>query len=260
MQALFNELGDEPMVVASISSTNLGADDILQAVGHSFDVYGEGRSKAALLIAIEGFLKARARQGKRVLLIIDEAQNLPLTSLEELRMLSNFQLGDRPLLQIMLLGQHQLKEMLALPALEQLAQRIIGACHLNPLVDAEETRGYICHRLQCVGWRGDPAIDGEVLALIHQASRGIPRLINIFCDRLLLSASLDERHEIDLALAEALLAERCAESTGSFCDGALAGGCRRRQAWAPPMRCCSRRPSPSHLPSPRQTLPRRRRR
>ena len=218
VQALFSHLTDAALVVASITSTNLGAEDILQAVGHSFDVYGEGRGKASLLIAIENFLKARARMGKRVLLIVDEAQNLPLKSLEELRMLSNFQLGDQPLLQIMLLGQQELRAMLAQPELEQLAQRVIASCHLKPL-SPDETRTYIAHRLHCVGWRDDPTISGEALALVYGASQGIPRLINIFCDRLFLAASLDERHEIDQALAQRVYCELKEESTGSFALG-----------------------------------------
>lgn len=84
VQTLFTELSDQSLVVAGLTSTNLQADDILQAVGHSFDVYGDGNSKASLLISIENFLKARARQGKRVVLIVDEAHNLPRQSLEEL--------------------------------------------------------------------------------------------------------------------------------------------------------------------------------
>ncbi|ALP51830.1 hypothetical protein Tel_01015 [Candidatus Tenderia electrophaga] len=215
VQTLFTDLAGESLVVAGLTSTNLGADDILQAVGHCFDVYSDGKSKASLLIGIENFLKARARQGKRVVLIVDEAQNLPLKSLEELRMLSNFQIAEQPLLQILLLGQQELQEMLARPELEQLAQRVIASCHLKSL-SADETRGYIAHRLHCAGWRGDPCISGDALALTYGVSHGIPRLINIFCDRLLLAASLDERHDIDQALAQAVLTELKEESTGSF--------------------------------------------
>jgi general secretion pathway protein A len=220
VQTLFSDMSGESMVMAGLTSTNLGADDVLQAVGHSFDVYGDGKSKASLLIEIENFLKTRARMGKRVVLIVDEAQNLPQKSLEELRMLSNFQLGDQPLLQILLLGQQQLREVLARPDLEQLSQRVIASCHLKPL-DAEDMRGYVAHRLQCVGWKGDPSISGEALALVYSASQGVPRLINIFCDRLFLAASLEERHDIDKELAESVLAELKEESTGSFalCEG-----------------------------------------
>ena len=215
VQTLFSELTDKQLIVASLTSTNLGATDILQAVGNSFDVYGEGSNKASLLIAIENFLKAKARQGKHVILIVDEAHNLPKASLEELRMLSNFQLGDKPLLQIMLLGQHQLPEILARPDMEQLSQRVIASCHLQPL-NKDETRAYIGHRLQCVGWRGDPSISAEAVAVVYAASTGIPRLINVFCDRMLLAASLDGKHDIDLQLAKAVLTELQQEATGTF--------------------------------------------
>jgi len=215
VQTLFSELTDRQLVVASLSSTNLGASDILQAVGHSFDVYGDGTNKASLLIAIENFLKAKARQGKRVILIVDEAHNLPQVSLEELRMLSNFQLGDQSLLQIMLLGQHQLPDILARPDMEQLSQRVIASCHLKPL-NKDETRFYIGHRLQCVGWQGDPSFSAEAVAVVYAASTGIPRLINIFCDRMLLAASLDGKHAIDLQQAKAVLAELQEEATGTF--------------------------------------------
>jgi len=215
VQTLFSELSGQQLVVASLTSTNLGAADILQAVGHSFDVYGEGNNKASLLIAIENFLKAKTRQGKRVILIVDEAHNLPQVSLEELRMLSNFQIGDQPLLQIMLLGQHQLPDMLARPDMEQLSQRVIASCHLKPL-NKIETRAYIGHRLQCVGWCGDPSISAEAVAVVYAASTGIPRLINIFCDRMFLAASLDGKHAIDLQQAKAVLAELQQEVAGSF--------------------------------------------
>jgi len=215
VQTLFSELTDQQLIVASLTSTNLGATDILQAVGNSFDVYGDASNKASLLIAIENFLKAKARQGKRVILIVDEAHNLPKASLEELRMLSNFQLGDKSLLQIMLLGQHQLPEILARPDMEQLSQRVIASCHLQPL-NKDETRAYIGHRLQCVGWRGDPSISAEAVAVVHAASTGIPRLINVFCDRMFLAASLDGKHDIDLQQAKAVLAELQQEATGIF--------------------------------------------
>ncbi len=215
VQTLFSELRDRQLIVASLTSTNLGATDILQAVGNSFDVYGDASNKASLLIAIENFLKAKARQGKHVILIVDEAHNLPKASLEELRMLSNFQLGDKPLLQIMLLGQHQLPEILARPDMEQLSQRVIASCHLQPM-NKDETRAYIGHRLQCVGWQGDPSISAEAIAVVYVASTGIPRLINVFCDRMLLAASLDGKHAIDLQLAKAVLLELQQEATGTF--------------------------------------------
>ena len=215
VQTLFTELSSRSLVVAHLTSTNLGPDDILQAVGHAFDVYGDGKSKASLLIAIENFLKLKTQEGKRVVLIVDEAHSLPQDTLEELRMLTNFQVGDRALLQVMLLGQKQLVETLAKPDMEQLSQRVIASCHLKPL-KSEETRAYIAHRLRCVGWSGDPGISSEALAIIYAASHGVPRMINVFCDRLFLAAAVEEKHAIDLACARSVLKELTAEATGMF--------------------------------------------
>lgn len=130
-------------------------------------------------------------------------------------MLSNFQNGERPLLQIMLLGQQQLRGVLSSPSMEQLTQRVIASCHLKPL-DAEETRGYIGHRLRIAGWRGCPSFTGEALGLIHHISRGIPRLINTFCDRLLLAAFLDEKERIDAAHVRGVLQELQHEVNGAW--------------------------------------------
>ena len=223
VEALFSEMPERSLVVANLVSTNLDADEILQAVAHCFGIATDGKNKAALLNAIESFLRARTSHGKRVILIADEAQNLPPKSLEELRMLSNFQQQGRPLLQIILLGQHQLNDMLACPDMEQLCQRVIASCHLDPL-SAEQMRAYIAHRLQCAGWHGKPSISSQALGVIYAVSGGVPRLINIFCDRLFLSASLDGMQTIDLALAQTVQEELKGESTGSFCGLSLNKG------------------------------------
>ena len=215
VQTIFAELAGQRMVVSSINNTNLQADDTLRAVANSFDIYCNDTTKAALLNAVERFLIEKNRQGKRVLLIVDEAQNLPLSSLEELRMLSNFQNGDQPLMQIMLLGQQQLQQILADPRMEQFTQRVIASCHLRPL-DAADTRGYIAHRLSHVGWCGKPNFTGEALGLIHHCSQGIPRLINTFCDRLLLAAYLDEKMEIDANHVRSVVKELQGEATGAW--------------------------------------------
>jgi putative secretion ATPase (PEP-CTERM system associated) len=215
VQTIFAELAGRRMVVSSINNTNLEADDTLRAVANSFDVYCSDSTKAALLNALEKFLIEKHRQGKRVLLIVDEAQNLPQRSLEELRMLSNFQRGDQPLMQVMLLGQQQLQQILADPNMEQLTQRVIASCHLKPLEPAE-TRGYIEHRLRHVGWSGKPSFTGETLGLIHHCTQGIPRLINTFTDRLLLAAYLDEKAQIDADHLRMVLHELQNEAMGAW--------------------------------------------
>ena len=131
-----------------------------------------------------------------MLLIVDEAQNLPRPSVEELRMLSNFQFEGRPLIQIFLLGQEEFRATLLSEGFEQLRQRVIASYHLNPL-DAEETRTYIEHRLTIVDWRSDPVFTDDAFERIFAATQGVPRRINNLCDRTLLYAFLEELHRID---------------------------------------------------------------
>src|SRR5690606_4187818 len=147
------------------------------------------------------------RAGRRALLIIDEAQNLPISALEELRMLSNFQEGDRALLQSFLLGQPEFREKWALdPALEQLRQRVIATHHLQAMT-AEETEGYIRHRLELVGWKNDPSFTDEAFAKIYEYTGGVPRRLNALCARVLLFAALEEAHEITGQLVEEVIAD-----------------------------------------------------
>ena len=131
-------------------------------------------------------------QGKRALLIVDEAQNLGRESIEELRMLSNFQIGTHSLLQSFLVGQPELRNLLKSKAMEQLRQRVTASCHLTPL-DCEDTRKYIEHRLHRVGWAGNPEFSIAAYAKIHAWTAGVPRRINRLCNRLMLAAYLQER-------------------------------------------------------------------
>ncbi len=189
---LARKLEAQNLVMAQVVSTQLEADDTLRMVAAAFGLPHEN-SKAVLLRNLEQFLLTCHNQGKRALLLIDEAQNLPLKSVEELRMLSNFQCGEKPLLQSFLLGQPEFRRTLQRPELEQLRQRIIASCHLGP-IDGAETEAYIVHRMQTVGWSGDPSFSEDTFTAIHQYTGGIPRKINALCDRLLLMGRLDEKH------------------------------------------------------------------
>lgn len=189
---LTRNLESQNLVMAQVVSTQLEADDMLRMVCAAFGLPHEN-SKATLLRTLENFLLTCHRQRKRALLLVDEAQNLPLKSVEELRMLSNFQSGDKPLLQSFLLGQPEFRRTLQSPALEQLRQRVIASCHLGP-IESTETEAYIVHRLQTVGWRNDPSFSGDAYAAIYEHTGGIPRKINLLCDRLLLMGRLDEKH------------------------------------------------------------------
>jgi len=194
---LFNELESEDVVAAQLVSTQVEADDMLRMIGASFCLPHENLSKAALLRNLEAFLRARNAEGKRVLLVVDEAQNLPRKSIEELRMLSNYQEGGQALLQSFLLGQSELKSTLQGPGMEQVRQRIIAGYHLRPL-DREELEAYIEHRLSLVGWSQDPGITAGAYDAIHTAAQGIPRRVNTMTDRLLLFGALEELHQIDV--------------------------------------------------------------
>ncbi len=191
---LAGRLTSRTVVLAQLVSTRLEADDLVRMVAAAFGL-PQDDSKAVLLDRIHRFLIACHRQGKRALLIVDEAQNLPARSLEELRMLSNFVSAGKPLLQTFLLGQPEFRRTLQDPDMEQLRQRVIATCHLGPMNEAE-TESYIVHRLSIVGWRDDPSFSGDAFAAIYQHTGGIPRKINVLCDRLLLLGHLDEKHAL----------------------------------------------------------------
>lgn len=194
-QILLDEMGEKNVVVAHLTTTQLEADDMLRMVAASFGLRYEHLDKAALLKTIESFLLARSREGKRALLVIDEAQNLPARSLEELRMLSNLQVGDKAMLQTFLLGQVQFRNMLDNPDLEQLRQRVIANFHLSPLA-ADESQRYIEARLYQVGWNNDPQFAEIAFEKIHQYTEGVPRRINMLCDRIMLFGCMEEQHNI----------------------------------------------------------------
>ena len=193
---LLAQLDSSKYVAAKVVTTQLEADDTLRMVASAFGIQQEGLDKASLLRRFERFLIDNQSRGKRVLLLIDEAQNLPWRSLEELRMLSNFQVNEKAALQFYLLGQPQFRQTLAHEQLEQLRQRVIASHHLAPM-ERDETRGYIEHRLAQVGWKNDPSFSDEAFVRIYDHTGGVPRRINTLCTRILLFAALEERHAID---------------------------------------------------------------
>src|SRR5258706_5874133 len=193
---LFSNLDATKLIAAKLVTTQLESDDTLRMVAASFGIPQEGADKSQLLRRIESFLVATHNSGKRSLLVIDEVQNLSVDALEELRMLSNFQIGGKALLQSFLLGQPQFRVTLASDQLEQMRQRMIASYHLGPL-GAHETQAYIEHRLQLVGWENDPQFTAEAHRLIHEQTGGVPRKINALCSRVLLNGFLEELHEID---------------------------------------------------------------
>ena len=156
--------------------------------------------------ALNEFLLRTHAVGQNNVLVIDEAQLLSATVLEQLRLLTNLETDERKLLQIVLIGQPELREMLARPELEQFAQRVIARYHLEPL-SAEEAARYIGHRLAVAGLEGQAPFDDAALARIHEIARGVPRRINLLCDRALLGAYALGRKSVDATMIERAAAE-----------------------------------------------------
>jgi general secretion pathway protein A len=183
------------MTAARLVSTQVADADLLRLVCDAYGIAIPSPAKSDALAAIETFLHEEARAGRRTLLIVDEAQNLAVSALEELRMLSNFQLGETSLLQIFLLAQPEFRATLASPQLEQLRQRVIATHHLEAMLP-EEIEPYLIHRLSLVGWQENPAFAPTVYDALWHASAGIPRRVNTITSRLLLYGAVEELHEL----------------------------------------------------------------
>jgi putative secretion ATPase (PEP-CTERM system associated) len=175
----------------NIVSTQVEGTDMLRLAAQGMGIDTEGVEKANLLERVEQHLEESARSGKRTLLIVDEAQNLPDSALEELRMLSNYQIGGRALLQIFLLGQPEFRDKIGEgEALEQLRQRVIATHHLEAMGE-NEIGPYLLYRLEKAGWQGRPSFDEETFAEIHHHTGGVPRQVNQLAGRLLLFGSVE---------------------------------------------------------------------
>ena len=197
-----------------IVSTQVEGDDMLRMVATALGLPTENAEKSQLLDRIERQIQDRARAGQRTLLIVDEAQNLPISSLEELRMLSNYQSGGQSMLQILLLGQPEFRTRLEhSDQLEQLRQRVIATHHLTAM-EANEVSPYILHRMKLVGWVGAPTIADEAFVSLYRYSGGVPRKINNLMTRVLLMGSLEKTTVIDGDLVEAVIEDLEADQIG----------------------------------------------
>jgi putative secretion ATPase (PEP-CTERM system associated) len=191
--------------VIQIVSTQVEGDDLLRLVASGLGIETAGLEKAQLLERIEAGLHAVARSGRRTLLIVDEAQALPVSALEELRMLSNFQAGGQALVQIFLLGQPEFRERLhGTDALEQLRQRVIAVHHLEPM-QPEEVEPYMIHRLSLVGWQGRPDFTGDALDALYEGSGGVLRILNQLAARVLLYGAIEGLELIDGDIVRAVI-------------------------------------------------------
>jgi general secretion pathway protein A len=195
------------LTAAHIVTSQLSGSDMVQMTAECYGIDTRGLDKAATLKSIENFLHAEARAGRRCLLIVDEAQNLSIDALEELRMLSNFQLGSSALLQIFLLGQPEFRDLVqGAPELEQLRQRIIATHHLESM-EPEEVKPYIEHRLSRAGWNGRPQISEDAFDVMYSETGGVPRKLNTLMNRVLLMGAVEQVDAIDGALVIAVIAD-----------------------------------------------------
>ncbi len=202
------------LTAAQVVTSRLDGVEMVQLVGQAFGLAAGGHDKPAVLGMIEAFLHDEARAGRRCLLVVDESQNLSIEALEELRMLSNFQLGAQPLLQVLLLGQPEFRDCLqGHPRLEQLRQRVIAAQHLDPM-EPGEIEPYIMHRLKVAGWANNPTFDQRVFAELFTVTAGVPRRVNLVVNRLLLLGAVEQRKRVDGVMLAQVLSELNA-------DGAL---------------------------------------
>lgn len=196
LRTLFLELEREEARIAYIFNPCLSAPDLLRTVNREFGLDHQA-SPPELHVALNAFLLQENAAGRTVVLVIDEAQNLAVDVLEQVRLLSNLETDTDKLIQIVLVGQPELGKLLARQELRQLSQRITVRYHLQAM-DAEDTAAYIEHRLGIAGWTRGHLFTPAALRKIYQQTRGNPRMINVLCDRALLIGYAEHREQIDL--------------------------------------------------------------
>jgi len=192
--------------VGLISNTHKAFGELIQWVAMAFGLPFENKEKVAIYSSFVDFLIRDYARGKRAILIVDEAQNMDVATLEELRVISNINADKNLVLQLVLVGQPELRDTLRKPNLEQFAQRISVDYHLDPL-DRFETREYIEHRLVTAGGRKD-IFSRDAVELVFELSTGVPRIINSLCDTALVYAFADGKQKITTKLIQELVAEK----------------------------------------------------
>ena len=204
-RTLVNQL-DPKTKTALITNTHMSGKDLLMAILEDLEVDFEPGSKSKLHSQLNQYLIEQLRYDNNVVLIIDEAQNLTPGVLEEVRMLSNLETENEKMIQIIFLGQPELKKKLALSKLEQLRQRIAVYYHLTPL-NKEDTIKYILHRLKVASGSDHEFFTKGALDLIYEFSKGVPRLINQICDSAFLTGFVCETKKIDERIVEEVVSE-----------------------------------------------------
>jgi len=216
---LISQLEEQNIVARQLVTPNLSPDDLIVAITKLFKLHPEGNTKAAHIAELTDYMRRLSALGRRMLLIIDEAQNLPVESIEELRMLSNIQVDGKSIIQSFLLGQSELEGILSAPIMEQFRQRVIASASLTPL-NEQELSNYINFRMNKAGWQGEPLFSEEAVSVVHKFTGGIPRKINTFLDRVLLFTYMEEKHAIDVEVINDVIKEVSSELNHQV-DGGL---------------------------------------
>jgi general secretion pathway protein A len=206
LNRLLDWLHGQRVATAFIFNSQVTVGHLFDFIMADFDIPCESREKSQVLLRLNHWLLDRYRSGETAVLIIDEAQNLSLQVLEEIRLLTNLETSTEKLLQIVLTGQPELEEKLKLPQLRQLRQRITMRCRTSPLT-LEETFGYIGERLRIAGAEGEPIFSKEAVQTVHLYSQGIPRIVNLLCEHSLINAYVDHLRPVPAYLVEEVARE-----------------------------------------------------
>jgi general secretion pathway protein A len=206
LNRLLDWLHRQQVATAFIFNSQLDVSNLFDFILADFEIPCDSREKSQVLLRLNQWLLERYRAGETAVLIVDEAQNLSLPVLEEIRLLTNLETSTEKLLQIVLSGQPELEEKLKLPQLRQFRQRITLRCHTAPLT-LEETYGYIAERLRIAGANGEPIFSKEAIQAVHTYSLGIPRVMNLLCEHSLINAYVDHLRPVPVKLVEEVARE-----------------------------------------------------
>jgi len=206
LNRLLDWLHGQQVATAFIFNSQLDVNHLFDFILADFEIPCESREKSQVLLRLNQWLLERYRAGETAVLIVDEAQNLSLPVLEEIRLLTNLETSTEKLLQIVLSGQPELEQKLKLPQLRQLRQRITLRCRTAPLT-LEETYGYIAERLRVAGANGEPILSKEAIQAVHAYSLGIPRVVNLLCEHSLINAYVDHVRPVSAELVEQVARE-----------------------------------------------------
>jgi general secretion pathway protein A len=206
LNRLLDWLHRQQVATAFIFNSQLDVSNLFDFILADFEIPCDSREKSQVLLRLNQWLLERYRAGETAVLIVDEAQNLSLPVLEEIRLLTNLETSTEKLLQIVLSGQPELEEKLKLPQLRQFRQRITLRCHTAPLT-LDETYGYIAERLRIAGANGEPIFSKEAIQAVHTYSLGIPRVMNLLCEHSLINAYVDHLRPVPVKLVEEVARE-----------------------------------------------------